>query len=280
MNRAKARAKATVERVPGGEATVRRVRRALDSATATGRRAWHPEVRRSNRWLSELRDSREGERCVIVGNGPSLNLIDFGLLEECTTIALNRGYLKFKEYGFEPEILVCVNPNVADQFASELEEVHATRVFSLACLPFVSRATEHIFVQSVHGPRFTDDVRRGVWEGATVTYVAMQLAFFLGFSDVILVGVDHRFADKGTPHEAVVAGGPDLNHFDPTYFGPGVVWQLPDLETSELAYGLALKAYRAAGRRIVNCTVGGDLNVFPKASLESILSQGSTGVHI
>ena len=53
------------------------------------------------------------------------------------------------------------------------------------------------------------------------------------------------------------------------YFGKGFRWQLPDLDTSELAYLRARRAYESAGRRIVDATVGGQLDVFPKVDFDS-----------
>ena len=35
-----------------------------------------------------------------------------------------------------------------------------------------------------------------IWEGGTVTYVAIQLARFMGFSKIILIGVDHNFIQR------------------------------------------------------------------------------------
>jgi hypothetical protein len=105
---------------------------------------------------------------------------------------------------------------------------------------------------------------QGAWEGATVTYMAMQLAYHMGFTKVILIGVDHSFASKGPANKLVTAGAPDQNHFDPHYFGPGVKWELPDLEMSEVAYRLARDHFTADGREIVDATVGGNLSVFRK----------------
>jgi hypothetical protein len=110
----------------------------------------------------------------------------------------------------------------------------------------------------------------GVWEGATVTFVAMQLAYYIGFSKVILIGVDHSFKTKGDPHKKVVSVGSDPNHFDPNYFGKGFKWNLPDLETSEYAYSLAKKAFGEDGREIVDATVGGKLKVFKKVKYRQL----------
>ena len=53
--------------------------------------------------------------------------------------------------------------------------------------------------------------------------------------------------------------------FNPKYFGKGFRWQLPDLETSELAFGMAKKAFEADGRQVLDATVGGKLTSFSKS---------------
>ncbi len=113
-------------------------------------------------------------------------------------------------------------------------------------------------------------IRHRLWEGATVTYTALQVAFYLGFQTVILIGVDHNFVTKGIPNTTVVSSGDDPNHFHPGYFGKGFRWQLPDLETSEIAYNKAKTAYSNAGRQVLDATVGGKLTVFEKVSYNDL----------
>lgn len=99
-----------------------------------------------------------------------------------------------------------------------------------------------------------------------MTFLALQVAYYMGFQQVVLIGVDHNFVDKGTPNRAVTrTAETDENHFHPDYFPKGSRWQLPDLLRSEEAYRLALEAYQADGREIVDATVGGALEVFDKA---------------
>ena len=105
----------------------------------------------------------------------------------------------------------------------------------------------------------------------TVTYVALQLAYFMGFETVILIGVDHSFKSKGKPNTTVVSAGDDPNHFDSGYFGKGFRWQLPDLDTSEKAYLRARKFFEDDSRQVLDATVGGKLQVFPKVSYDSLL---------
>ena len=112
----------------------------------------------------------------------------------------------------------------------------------------------------------------GIHQGNTVTYVAMQLAFHMGFQDVALVGCDHSFAVSGPANKTVVAEGMDQSHFDPNYFSNGDKWQLPDLDESESSYRKASQVYSAHGRRLVNATVGGKLDVLERVSLGSFLA--------
>ena len=117
---------------------------------------------------------------------------------------------------------------------------------------------------------FSKDVTKRVFEGSTVTYVAMQLAYFMGFDEVILVGVDHSFKTQGPPNLTVVSGGDDEDHFASDYFGQGFRWQLPDLEASEIAYKMAKEAFIKDGRQIIDATIDGKLTVFPKVDYYQI----------
>ena len=115
-------------------------------------------------------------------------------------------------------------------------------------------------------PTFSPDVSGRVFEGSTVSYVALQLAYYMGFEEVILIGVDHSFTTKGDPNVTIVSNGEDPNHFSAEYFGKGFRWQLPDLEASERAYRMAREAFEASNRRILDATIGGKLDVFPKVN--------------
>jgi hypothetical protein len=92
----------------------------------------------------------------------------------------------------------------------------------------------------------------------------------MGIQQVILIGVDHSFASKGPANTTVVSEGDDPNHFSLAYFGKGFRWQLPDLETSEIAYRMARQAYENAGRQILDATVGGKLTIFNKIDYNTL----------
>lgn len=248
-----------------------RLARELTIMRGFARTTLTPVGRHSSGELRKLRDAFAGERCVIIGNGPSLNRTDMSLLAAEHTFGLNRLYMMFEKLGFSTEFHVAVNALVVEQVADELLAVPGRLISTWPNRHFLDRRTDAIFLQRIVGPIFSKDPRHGVWEGATVTYVAMQLAYFMGFREVLLIGVDHRFATQGPAHAVVTTEARDDNHFDANYFGKGFRWQLPDLETSEIAYGLARRAFESDGRRIVDCTVDGALTVFPKADLAATL---------
>ncbi len=210
---------------------------------------------------------------MIIGNGPSLKNTDMQLLRDEYTFGLNRIYLMFPELGFETTYHVAFNKYVVEQYAEDFRILNAPLFTSKASRPHLIDAPNAIFINSLIGNGFSRDVSRGLFGGFTVTYVAMQIAYYMGFSEVLLVGVDHRFAVSGTPNQLVRSSGPDASHFDPNYFAAGAKWQLPDLQNSEVSYRLARKVYEHAGRRIVDSTVGGALNVFPKLPLDEALKR-------
>ncbi|MGK2925651.1 MAG: hypothetical protein ACSLE2_08510, partial [Lysobacterales bacterium] len=119
--------------------------------------------------------------------------------------------------------------------------------------------------------RFARDVSFSIYQGHTVTFVAMQLAYHMGFTRVALVGCDHNFAVKGPANQTVTAGDVDESHFDPRYFAGGVKWQLPDLIQSEVSYLMALDVFQSDNRLLCNCTEGGKLEVLPRMRLRDFI---------
>ncbi len=231
----------------------------------------HPWRRDSIRQLNGLKDSRRGERCFILGNGPSLRQTDLSRLRTEYTIGMNRIFLAFPEMGFVTSYYLAVNDLVIEQSAEEIQRIEASRFISWRSRRWVPPQDGLYYLHTTYsGACFATHAAKRLWEGATVTYVALQLAFHLGFDEVILIGVDHSFVTSGKPNTTVVSQGEDPNHFHPAYFGKGFRWQLPDLETSEQAYWMARRAYERHGRRVIDATIGGKLRVFERREYDSL----------
>jgi len=236
----------------------------------------HPWRRTSIERLASLKDIHQGKRAFIIGNGPSLKNTDMSKLRGEITFGMNRIYLMFPELGFHTTYLSVVNDLVIEQTASDLSTLQIPKFLTWRSRRFFQNLQPSTFnlptflYTAYDSPSFSRDARWRVWEGATVTYVTMQLAFHMGISEAILIGVDHNYDTKGKPNTTITSDGDDPNHFNPSYFGKGFRWQLPDLETSEIAYRMARKAYEQAGRRIIDATVGGKLAIFEKVDYNTL----------
>lgn len=232
----------------------------------------HPWRRESMRRLAALKDSHIGERCFLIGNGPSLRVTDLSKLKGEFSFGFNRIFLAEAELGFKPSCLVSINDLVIEQSAAELRALQMPKFFAWRARRWLEMDEHtHFIYTSYTGPGFARDVSGRVWEGATVTNVALQLAFHMGFTRVILIGVDHNFtAAEGKPNTTVVSTGADPNHFSGSYFGKGFRWQLPDLQTSERGYLYARRAFESAGRQVLDATIGGKLTIFEKVDYASL----------
>lgn len=213
----------------------------------------------------------------MIGNGPSLKNTNISYLRDEYTFGMNRIYLAFEEWGFQTSFLVSVNDLVIEQCHTDFSDLSMPKFFSWHSKDLLFPENQpdinsHFLHTTYTGPKFNKSITNRFWEGATVTYVCLQLAFCMGFDEVYLIGVDHSFDTKGKANQTIVSGGDDPNHFSPEYFGKGFRWQLPDLDTSEISYHLANQSYLRGGRQVFDATIGGKLNVFPKVDYEGLFS--------
>ena len=240
------------------------------------RLAWHfgPSLAVRNRdRLGQWAGRHAGQRCFILGSGPSLAKMDLRPLASEITFGLNRIYLLFPDLPFQPTYYCATNELVLANFASEIRALGMPRFLNWNQRGRFDDDDFTLFVKDSLSLRdsFEGDPLRPSSFGGTVTYTALQLAYFMGFQQVILIGVDHFFAESGTPNRSKIRTTEvDESHCHPNYFPQGVRWQLPDLRRSELAYGLARRAFERAGREVLDATVGGHLQVFEKIAYESL----------
>lgn len=238
--------------------------------------AWSIEHMKKSRYhmgILEISNKHQGERCFILANGPSLGKMDLMPLSNEYFIGLNRIYLLFERLPKPPDYYVAVNELVLDQFHKDICAISSVKFINWNRRQLFEGMKNTLFVKLSYRLKdtFIGDITRPISSGGTVTFVALQIAFYLGFKEVILIGLDHSFQDKGTPNKIETRfTQEDKNHFAPNYFPQGTKWQLPDLKRSELAYIMARRAYEANGRKIVDATPEGKCQVFEKVDYHSL----------
>lgn len=222
--------------------------------------------------LRQFKDIHKGKDCFIIGNGPSLKNMDLSPLANYHTFGLNKIYL-MRDLGIDLNLsyLVSVNKFVIEQSAEEFENMSCPTFLAHTAAAGVIKDKPHIHrLHTLNTWSFYEDIAQPICEGFTVTYVAMQIAYYMGFSRVFIIGVDHSFKQSGGSNETQTYEGDDQNHFHPDYF-KGQKWQLADVYGSECSFHLANYHFKKDNRLILDATVGGKLDVFPKVNYEKAL---------
>ena len=232
------------------------------------------------RSLQDFVGIHEGERCFVIGNGPSLNKIDMTRLRTEITMGSNRAFLGFEQWGFVYNYWMLQDRVLADQNADEIAEQMPDEVVKF--LPYT--IIKHFDVSKLQNmvPVHLDYTRQctfsndpsALHEGFTVTVGLLQIAAIMGCKQIILVGTDHNYP---IPKENVNAdrkwSGKGLEtHFSAAYTNHenGQVWEMPDVVKMNRAYDAAAKWAEENGIEILNATPGSKLNSFPKVDYDSL----------
>ena len=107
----------------------------------------------------------------------------------------------------------------------------------------------------------------------------LQLAQYLGFEEVYLIGVDlsYTIPDDATVKGSVItSNSDDPNHFDSTYFGSGKKWHLPETNRMQKSFTNAYLEMKKNGTKLFNATIGGNLKNIPRVEYESLFERSES----
>ncbi|HNP20688.1 MAG TPA: DUF115 domain-containing protein [Panacibacter sp.] len=228
-------------------------------------------AKHNKRILLSYHNRYQGKRLFLIANGPSIKDMDLSALKGELTMCMNRFYIYFDKIGFIPNFLVCVEDLVLEQFGEDINKLPLQKFVNWR---FHKKLNDCNFLKESYAfnPFFQGDLTRPTHFGGTVTFACLQLAYYMGFSEVILIGLDHSFKEKGTPATTEVRNyEKDESHFDPNYFPKGTRWKLPDLDKSEYGYAIARDHYKKNGRKIIDATINGHCTIFEKADYYGII---------
>lgn len=247
---------------------------------------FHPAARRlwpseNHRRLAALKDRHRGERCFVIGSGPSINQMDLEPLRREITFGFNAFFLVAERLGFLPTYYLVEDPLPAEDNASELNRLEGTTKILPWDLRYCLRpdaSTVYVHFDRCYSdhpepgfPRFSPNAARVVFWGGTVAYMALQLAFYMGFEKVYLLGIDLTYqVPANLDGPVIVSSTQDGNHFHPQYFGPGKRWHDPKVERMQASFEAAEVFFRNAGRELRNATVGGNLQRVPRVDFASL----------
>lgn len=253
--------------------------------------------------ISSFHRKYQGKRAFLIGNGPSLARTPLDLLQGEHTFAMNRIALLYDKVNWRPSFFVCITINVAR--AEWRKDI--LRTISLGIPSFVldelkgyiEPRSNVIYINCTHGDEVVSyapdewwsyDVSQRVCKFGSSMLVALQIAVYMGFNPIYLLGCDLGFqasSSKLTSNRIIskiltrLTGrhripAQDLNHFDPSY---GITWSAGDTINMNMqaAHNLALRATKQIGVQIYNATLGGELEVYPRVELAHVLGEAIRG---
>lgn len=153
--------------------------------------------------LERLKDSFKGQKCIILGEGPSFANFDKTLLEGHCTFGFGTILSKYT-----PMIYVNDNPRLIYKNLRQIDEAISLYKFvpSYCDNLFSSRTTimrmnvNHSykrFSDKNYGvPIFSKEITECVNIGETTVHTCLQIAYFMGFSEVYLLGIDMHYDQK------------------------------------------------------------------------------------
>ena len=103
--------------------------------------------------------------------------------------------------------------------------------------------------------------------GYTVTFTALQMAIYMGFSKIYLIGMDHTVSHVVTSDGKLSVDNRIQNHFEKEKVH---LYQAQYKEGLEYSYSLAKDYAERHGIEIYHATRGGKLVIFKSIDFDSI----------
>lgn len=225
----------------------------------------------NRRRISTFKDRHKGKRCFIIANGPSLKGVNFDLLKNEFTIGMNRIYMMKNKNGFIPTYLACIDvKSQILQIHEDLDKLDIPCFFNFNLRSKFSKKDNQYFIKDKFSPAFQTDCSKMLGSGGSVTYSAIQLAYYMGFKEVYIIGKDHSYNTTQAAGKNIKADGNESNHFIKGYYKPGQTWDAPNYVREEYAYSLSRRIFEKSGIVIRDATIGGHLMVFEKKDFNSL----------
>lgn len=245
----------------------------------------------NSRRLMNMKDCHKGERCFLIGNGPSLSPDDLHMLKDEYTFGTNMVYKIFDQTDWRPSFH-CVSDSIyATKLRDELYNNVKSPLFTIEKTyhKMTKRTLDTTYVHTIASERYK--VRGNIFAycmvKATVLSLAAEFAFHMGFSEIYLLGVDctnphaagGHFTDNYTTKEIAQT---DISRIKTRMNKENVTTeQIGEhiIDRSLVVYRLLKKYADKHGIKIYNATRGGNLEVFPRVQLEDVLASEKPGLH-
>lgn len=171
-----------------------------------------------------------------------------------------------KETSWKPDYYMATDTMFVSLYWEQIKEYNVEYKFvemSSNLLENGSTYKIHVSANDVFGatllPEFSEKIEWGIYGGSTVTYGCIQMAIYMGFKEIFLLGVDCNYLTNSNNNYFFEEKVQDtLNHRE---------------DRMIMSYRAAKKYADEHGVKIYNATRGGMLEVFERVDFDSLFDK-------
>ncbi len=248
----------------------------------TGYRSYTEKLKRYN-------NIHKGESVFIIGNGPSLRIEDLERLKGKTTFASNSIYALYDHTEWRPTYYSAHDENFCQSVMSDKNKMlmladNCEELFTtVACEGFDYREDKdfnnlnyYMFEPGYRkeGSLFSTDISDSVYYSGTITYINIQIAYYMGFDKIYLLGMDCNYADvqdeNGNRHHVDVKNYNRFIEAEENKTLINYLNEVPMLYKQLAAYEGTRIFAEEHGMKVYNATRGGKLEAFERVDFDSL----------
>ncbi len=223
--------------------------------------------------LKNLNGKYHGERCFIICTGPSLTIDDLEKIQDEYTFGMNSICLLANETIFRPKFYGCNDLGVYRKLKSDIEKYCGvkTKLFASDRIKRHGNIKNnwHVFPENVayhtydrwfkqdFWCKFSGNCYKTVYGMHSITHSLIQIAAYMGFKEIYLLGADCNFPKGQKIHFQ------DYGVHDTTIDTAR--------ERNIAGYEEVKKQMDKYGFKVFNATRGGALEVFDRVNLDDLL---------
>lgn len=231
--------------------------------------------------IARYKNTHNGERCFVIGNGPSLSASDLQVLHEnnVVTFGTNRVFQIFDKTQWRPTYYASEDATVLQSVQADVVRIPCKERF----LPINLKWDKIVEVPNAawfyldYNSEYPDtyglalDVAKGIRCRSTITTTCIQLAIYMGFSEIYLLGVDHNYSKYIDSTGKLVEDPTVKDYFSDAYDDDFKTIIGRDLGETTLSYISVEKLSQKTGKfKVFNATRGGKLEVFQRVDFDSL----------
>ncbi len=236
-------------------------------------------VKKPNKYLErmiKLKNIYSGNRCFIIGNGPSLKIDDLEKISNEITMGCNGIIELYEKVNWRPTCFffgdaIFIKKNVRtirdiDTIMSNCK-LAFTNIISELYDEYNGKYNNLYFFYGKRGLQFSEKIEEVIYQGYTTLYEMLQVAIYMGIKKIYLLGVDFSFRKEVYENGKVVINDTINNHMElMDQVEQGIYYVNNILQAFQIA-----KMYADEhGIKIYNATRGGKLEVFERVNFDSL----------